>query len=433
MIKGLVDNNKLDRAIELKDEMLVKGLDADPIVYHYLMSGQARVGNGDAVFGLFEELKEKMGGVVSDGVVCGDLMKGYFLRGMEKEAMEVYNEAYNEAAGQVLKYRMSAVAYNSVLDALSKNGKFDEAVNLFGRMMAKHDPPMKLSVNLGSFNVMVDGYCAGGRFKDAIGVFNSMGEMRCRPDTLSYNNLIEQLCNNGMLAEAEELYKGMGEKGVSPDEFTFVLLMDSCFRDGRPDDAAGYFKTMVDSKLRPNLGVYNRLIEGLVKVGKVDEAKSFYELMVGKLKMDDASYELMMKALFGIGKVDEVLAMVGVLLRDEGLEFSAELQEFVKGELGKEGREEDLVKLMEDVEREKAEAAAKEAEAAEKAKASARAAVSSLLPSKLFGNKEEEKAEEEESVAETASETDSVDAVPVEEATVGENRSEATSEQVSAS
>ncbi|XP_058206189.1 pentatricopeptide repeat-containing protein At3g49240, mitochondrial [Rhododendron vialii] len=433
LIKGLVDNSKLDRAIELKDEMLVKGLDADPIVYHYLMLGQARVGNGDGVFGLFEELKEKMGGVVSDGVVCGDLMKGYFLRGMEKEAMEVYNEACDEAAGQVLKYRMSAVAYNSVLDALSKNGKFDEAVNLFGRMMAKHDPPMKLSVNLGSFNVMVDGYCAGGRFQDAIRVFNSMGEMRCRPDTLSYNNLIEQLCNNGMLAEAEELYKGMGEKGVSPDEFTFVLLMDSCFRDGRPDDAAGYFKTMVDSKLRPNLGVYNRLIEGLVKVGKVDEAKSFYELMVGKLKMDDASYELMMKALFGIGKADEVLAMVGGLLRDEGLEFSAELQEFVKGELGKEGREEDLVKLLEDVEREKAEAAAKEAEAAEKAKASARAAVSSLLPSKLFGNKEEEKAEEEESVAETASETDSVDAVPVEEATVGENRSEATSEQVSAS
>lgn len=417
--------------------MLAKGLDADPLVYHYLMLGQARVNNGEGIFSLFDELKEKApGGVVSDGVVCGDLMKGYFLKGMEKEAMEVYYEAIGEGPEGSSRYRMSAVAYNSVLDALSRNGRFeDEAVRLFGRMVEEHDPPRRLSVNLGSFNVMVDGYCVVGRFKEAIEVFNGMWERRCRPDTLSCNNLIEQLCGNGMLGEAEEVYKGMGKKGVSPDEFTFGLLMDSCFRDGRPDDAAGYFKTMVESKLRPNLAVYNRLIEGLVKVGKVDEAKSFYELMVGKLKMDDASYELVMKALFDVGKADEVLAMVGGLLRDEGLEFSAELQEFVKGELGKEGREEDLVKLMEDVEREKAEALAKEAEAAEKAKASARAAVSSLLPSKLFGNKEEEeKAEEEESVAETTSATDdSVDAVPTEEATVGENRSEVTSEQVSAS
>ncbi|CAL5367624.1 unnamed protein product [Camellia sinensis] len=435
LIKGLVDNGKVERAMELKDEMLSKGFTADPVVYNYLMLGHVKNSNADGVFALYDELKEKLGGSVEDGVVYGCLMKGYFLRGMEKEAMD----CYEEAVGHDSKIRMTAVAFNSVLDALSKNGKFDEALKLFDRMMAEHNPPRKLTVNLGSFNVMVDGYCAEGRFQSAIEVFHNMGEKRCRPDTLSYNNLIEQLCNNGMLAEAEELYKGMSEKEVSPDEFTFVLLMDHCFKENRPDDAAGYFGTMVDSKLRPNLGVYNKLIEGLVKVGKVEEAKSFYDLMVGKLKMDDASYEYMMKALFEVGKADVVLEMVGGLLRDDGIEFSAELQEFVKGELSKEGREEDLVKLMEEVEREKAEAAAKEAEAAEKAKASARAAVSSLLPSKLFGTKESEensaaatgnadeatsvneevKLGKEESVPETLLETDTGGVIPDEEAMKG--------------
>ncbi|PSS33000.1 Pentatricopeptide repeat-containing protein [Actinidia chinensis var. chinensis] len=180
--------------------------------------------------------------------------------------------------------------------------------------------------------------------------------------------------------------------------------------------------------------------------------------MVGKLKMDDASYEFIMKVLFEVGKADEVLNMVGTLLRDEAFEFSAELQEFVKGELSKEGREEELVKLMEDVEREKAAAAAKEAEAAEKAKASARAAVSSLLPSKLFGNKESEenseaasenaddansinaelKVEKEDIDAEAPSETDSDDEVPEKEAIEvdhlgeGEVKSEVSSEQITA-
>ena len=59
-------------------------------------------------------------------------------------------------------------------------------------------------------------------------------------------------------------------------------------------------------------------------------------------------------------------------------------------DLRKEGREEDLGKLIEEKERQKAEAKAKEAEAAEAAKRSARAAVASLLPSKLFGKKDGE-------------------------------------------
>ncbi|KAG7980291.1 hypothetical protein I3843_05G175400 [Carya illinoinensis] len=401
LIKGLVDNGRLPKAMELKDEIGVKGFAPDPIVYHYLMTGCVRSGDSDCVFRLYEELKEKLGGFVEDGVVYGGLMKGYFMRGMEKEAMECYEEALGEGS----KVKMSAIANNSVLDALSKNGKFDEALRLFDRMIGEHSPPRRLAVNLGSFNVMVDGYCAEGRFKDAIDVFRKMGDYRCSPDTLSFNNLIEQLCNNGMLGEAEEIYREMGEKGVNPDEVTYVLLMDTCFKEDRADDAAGYFRKMVESGLRPNLAVYNKLVDGLVKVGKIDEAKSFFDLMVKKLKMDVASYKFIMEALSEAGKLDEVLNVVDTMLDDDGVECDEELQEFVKAELRKEGREDDLGKLIEEKERQKAEAKAKEIEAAEAAKRSARAAVSSLLPSKLFGNKdsETESAEASGNVIEAAS------------------------------
>nr|XP_023900926.1 pentatricopeptide repeat-containing protein At3g49240, mitochondrial [Quercus suber]POE50177.1 pentatricopeptide repeat-containing protein [Quercus suber] len=386
LIKGLVDNGRVSKAVELKEEMGVKGFAPDPVVYSYLMSGCVRSGDLDGVFGLFEELKEKLGGFVENGVVYGALVKGYFMKGMEKEAMQFYEEAVGEGS----KVKMSAVAFNSLLDALNKNGKFELGLRLFDRMIEENRPPWCLTVNLGSFNVMVDGYCAQGRFKDAIEVFRKMGEYRCRPDILSFNNLIEQLCDNGLLGEAEEVYGEMSEKGVNPDEFTFVLLMDACFKADRADDAAGYYRKMVDSGLRPNLGVYNKLVDGLVKVGKVDDAKSFFDLMVNKLKMDVASYEFIMKALSEVGKLDEVLNVVDTMLDDDGVELTEELQEFVKGELRKEGREEDLGKLIEEKERQKAEAKAKEAEAAEAAKRSARAAVASLLPSKLFGNKDGE-------------------------------------------
>lgn len=406
-------DNRLDRAMDIKDQMDTRGFAPDPLVYHYLMLGHARNSDADGVFRLYEDLKGKLGGVVEDGVVFGCLMKGYFLKGMEDEAMECYMEAVGEG-----NKKMCAVGYNSVLDALAKNGKFDEALKLFDRMLKEHDPPTRLAVNLGSFNVIVDGYCAQGRFKEAIEVFRSMGEYRCRPDTLSFNNLIEQLCDNGMLVEAEEVYGEMEGKGVNPDEFTYGLLMDTCFKENRPDDAAGYFGKMVESGLRPNLAVYNRLVDGLVKVGKVDEAKSFFDLMVKKLKMDVASYQFMMKVLSEAGRLDEVLGIVDTLLDDNGVDFDEEFQEFVKGELRKEGREEDLTKLMEEKERLKAEAKAKEAEAAEAAKRSARAAVASLLPSKMFGNKETD------SESKPEGEADGLDE--------GEAKSDSASEQVTA-
>jgi len=404
LIKGLVDNNKLERAMEIKSEMDSRGFAPDPLVYHYLMLGHARVSDGDGVLALYEELRERLGGVVDDGVVFGCLMKGYFVKGMEKEAIDCYEEALGK--------KMSAVGYNSVLDALSKNGRFDEALRLFDRMMKEHEPPIKLSVNLGSFNVIVDGYCGEKRFKEAIEVFRKMGEYRCSPDTLSFNNLIERLCDDGRVVEAEEVYGEMEMKGVSPDEFTYGLLMDACFRENRPDDAAGYFRKMVDSGLRPNLSVYNRLVDGLVKVGKVDEAKGFFELMVKKLKMDVASYQFVMKVLSDAGRLDEMLQIVDTLLDDNGVDFDEEFQEFVKVELRKEGREEELTKLMEEKKRLKAEAKAKEAEAAEAAKRSARAAVASLLPSKLFGNKETDSESKSEGDIQALNKESSDDTVP---------------------
>ncbi|CAA3026292.1 pentatricopeptide repeat-containing At3g49240 [Olea europaea subsp. europaea] len=407
LIKGLVDNQKVDNALELKDEMATKGFKPDPTVYSYLMLGLAKNSNPDGIFQLYEELKEKLGQEeVLDGVIYGNLMKGYFLKGMEKEAMECYEKATAEGS----RIKMSAVAYNYVLEALTMNGKFDLAVNLFDRMKNEHDPPRKLTVNLGSYNVVVDGYCAEKRFGRAIEVFNSMGEKSCNPDTLSYNVLIDQLCSNGMLDEAEELYKGMSDKNVNPDEYTFVVLMDTCFKENRPDDAAGYFRTMVESKLRPNLGVYNRMVDGLVKVGKIEEAKSIFDMMLPKLRMNDDAYKFIMNSLFDVGRHDDVLKIVDRMLREDPNDFTEELEEFLQERLRKDGREEELTKLKEDLEREKAEAAARAAEAAEKAKASSRLALSSL---KLFGKKISENADSgEEPLAATSGDAEA-SATPV--------------------
>ena len=388
LVKGLVDNEKVEKAMEIKEEMGVRGFIADPVVYSYLMIGCGKGSDGGGVLNLYEELKEKLGGFVEDGVVYGPLMKGYFLKEMEEEAMECYEEVLGEES----KVKMSAVGYNYVLEALSENGKFDEALKLFEVMKKEHKPPRRLALNLGSFNVVVNGYCGEGKFEEAMEVFRGMGEFRCSPDTLSFNNVMNQMCGNGLLAEAEKLYIEMDEKNkVKPDEYTYGLLMDTCFKEGKIDEGAAYYKTLAESSLRPNLAVYNRLQDQLVKSGKLDDARSFFVMMVSRLKMDDDAYKFIMRAFSEAGRLDEMLKIVDVMLDEDTVRVSEEIQEFVKEELRKEGREGDLQKLMDEKERLKAEAKARELEAEEAKKRSIFNNIASILPLK----REEEKSEDD--------------------------------------
>ncbi|KAL5203712.1 hypothetical protein ABZP36_008583 [Zizania latifolia] len=430
LARSLAENGKLDQTVELKDGMLERGLIApDPQVYAFVMGGFVNAGDGDMVVSLYEELVEKLGGgQILDGMVYGNLMKGYFLKGMEKEAMDCYTEVLAEGS----KVRFEAVSYNMVLDALGRNGRLDDALQLFDRMCQEHDPPRRISMNLGSFNVMVDAYCRAERFQDAIEVFGKMGEKRCAPDALSYNNLIDWLGKNELVREAEELYKEMGECGVNPDEYTYVLLIESCFKVDRVDDSVAYFNKMFDAGLKPNANAFNKVIGGLVKVDRLDEAQGFFNQMPEKeVKPNIASYELLLRAYVDVARLDDAIKMAKGILLDETMVFNDELKALLEGALQKERRDGDMTKLYDDVESEKAEAAAraaeekaraealakeeeerKKAEAKEKEEAAARAsraAIEAVLGRKKEAEKDESAGNVEEAqVVESHSDTDDI-------------------------
>ncbi|CAN8268224.1 unnamed protein product [Cochlearia groenlandica] len=181
----------------------------------------------------------------------------------------------------------------------------------------------------------------------------------------------------------------MDENNVKPDEYTYGLLIDTCFKECKVEEGVAYYKTMVESKLRPNLSVYNRVQDQLVKAGKLDKAKSIFDMMVSKLDMDDEAYKFIMGALSEADRLDEMLKIVDDMLEGDTVRVSDEIQEFVKEELKKGGREGDLEKLIEEKERLKAEAKAKAIEEAEAKKRNQRINIASLISPKAIGEKKE--------------------------------------------
>ncbi|XP_068665474.1 pentatricopeptide repeat-containing protein At3g49240, mitochondrial [Aristolochia californica] len=365
LVRGLAstgDREKIERAISLKNDMLSKGLAPDPVVYDYLISALVEIDDVERALEMFSEVKEKLDSIsgpifIPEDIVrvYGSVMKAYFKKGMEKEAMDFLEELLARENRENTRYRTDAIAYNSVLQALVKNDKLEQAMQLFDRMMDIHSPPRRLTVNLGSFNVMVDMFCSNGRFQEAIAVFRKMDEKKCLPDTLSYNNLIEQLLGAGKIGEAEEIYGEMeGERKVKQDEFTFGLLIDACLGQNRIDDAYNYFMKMVESGLRPSVGVFNKVISQLLKAVQIDRAKELFNQMLEKeVKPDATSYDLIFKGLCDNGKLDDVLEIIRRMLKEDESTFSEELREVVTEALKKEGREEDLARLFDEREKEK--------------------------------------------------------------------------------
>uniref|UniRef100_J3M969 Pentacotripeptide-repeat region of PRORP domain-containing protein n=2 Tax=Oryza brachyantha TaxID=4533 RepID=J3M969_ORYBR len=348
--------------------MLASGfVGPDPQVYNLLMAGFVEAGDGAKAVELYEELKDKVGcEPILDGIVYGSLMKAYFLMGMEEKAMN----CYEEALGVESEVKFGAQSYNGVVDALGQNGRLDDALNLFERMLQEHDPPLRITVDVRSFSVMVDAYCAAGRFDDAIAVFRRMGEWEVIADVAAYNNLIRHLGLQRLVSEAELLYKEMGERGLKADEETHVLLMEGCFRVDRIDNGINYFSRMSELELKPDANAYHKLVDGLIGFGMLDNAHTYFDQMKQQeITPSIASYKALLKAYIGAARLDRSTDVAKDILLDEKLVFSDEMRELLEGALREAGREGDITKLYEDVEREKAEAAARAEE--EKARADA--------------------------------------------------------------
>ncbi|XP_062181386.1 pentatricopeptide repeat-containing protein At3g49240, mitochondrial-like [Phragmites australis] len=364
----VADHGRLADAVELKDEMLNSGfVGPDPKVYSLLMAGFVDAGDGSKAVELYQEQKDKLGGEpVLDGIVYGSLMKAYFLMGMEEKAME----CYNEVLGAESEVRFGAESYNEVVDALGQNGRLDDALKLFDRMLGEHDPPLRIAVDVRSCSVMVDAYCAAGRFEDAIAVFRRMGEWKLVQDVAVYNNLIRHLGLNRLIGEVEVLYNEMCECGVGADEETCILLMEACFNVGRIDDGICYFDKMAELELKPDAAAYHKIVDGLVGFSMLDKAYEYFDQMKDKgVSPSISSYETLLKAYVGAGRLDDAAKVAKGIILDEKVVFSDEVRELLEGALRGDGREDDIAKLYEGVEREKAEAAARAEE--EKARAEA--------------------------------------------------------------
>ncbi|KAF5204939.1 Pentatricopeptide repeat-containing protein [Thalictrum thalictroides] len=343
LTKGLVDAGRISDGIDLLREMLVKGHGADSHVYNNLISGFLNLGNLERANELFDELRERC--VVYDGVVNATFMNWYFKKGMDKEAMESYQDYLDR------KYNMIPATGNVLLEVLLRHGKSAEANALFVSMLNRHKTPNFHAVNSETYNIMVNECFRLGKVSEALAVFRQVGtEQGSRPfhmDGAGYNNMIGKLCENGVVEEAEKLFEEMNSKSIILDYNTYRFIIEAYFKGGRIDDALKLFSRFVfQTTIKANPRFFNMVFGELLNNGKIEEATGVLEAMGDReVNPDPTTYELVISKLCKEGRLDYARNLLVQMVRNR-VGVTPALRSSIDEAFNKEGRIDEIERLF---------------------------------------------------------------------------------------
>ncbi|KAG9130677.1 hypothetical protein Leryth_018086 [Lithospermum erythrorhizon] len=340
--KGLIDAGRIGEASDFLREMLVKGHGADSLVFNNLISGYLSLGNLEKALELFDELKERC--AVYDGVVSATFMEYWFKEGKVKEAMQEY-KGYKDR-----KYRMVPATSNVLLEVLLKYGRKTEAWALFEEMLDNHTPPTFQAVNSDTFSLMVNEMFKEGKIEESMEVFKKCGTAaKSKPfsmDVAGFNNMIVRFSEIDRMEEAEKYFAELQSKSLSPDVTSYKNLIEGYIRLDRCDEALDRYTKMVEAGLRVIPEYANKWFSYLVEKGKIAECVPILTKMAEREpKPDVTTYDIVLRALCNQGDFDTALNIVTQMM-NYSVGFTAALKEFMLAAFEKEGRREEVDKIV---------------------------------------------------------------------------------------
>lgn len=157
------------------------------------------------------------------------------------------------------------VIYRTLLDALCDDGKFEEAVEILGKILRKGLKAPKRCYN----HRLVLSKCSEG--KDVEDIKRKIHEALVRgsvPSSASYNAMAVDLYNEGKIDEGDEVIIEMQDKGFKPKHPIFEAKVAALCKVGKVDEAIKVIEEdMVKVNCLPTARIFSILLKNLSNVG----------------------------------------------------------------------------------------------------------------------------------------------------------------------
>ncbi|XP_004295634.1 PREDICTED: pentatricopeptide repeat-containing protein At4g21065 [Fragaria vesca subsp. vesca] len=294
MIRGYAESQNPMPVIQLYRQMRVSCIEPDTHTYPFLLKAVAKlldVREGEKVHCI-----ALRNGLESLVFVKNALLHLYAVCGQVESAHKVF-ESMSER---------DLVAWNSVINGFSLNGRPNEALTIFREMSLEGVVPdgftmvsllgacaelgalalggrihvymvkLGLTRNAHASNALLDVYAKCGSIREAQKVFGEMEER----SVVSWTALVVGWAVNGFGKEALELFKEFKAEGLVPTEITFVGVLYAFSHCGMVDEGFEYFRMMKEEYgIVPRIEHYGCMVDLLARAGKVKEAYEYIKDM----------------------------------------------------------------------------------------------------------------------------------------------------------
>jgi len=151
-------------------------------------------------------------------------------------AMQIFNVMSQGNKRSEMPAR-NLVTYNTMINALTRNGRYEEAIALFYRMKRNGLTPDKFSYTSLAKAIVTMSEADIDEF------LYDMKEQGTVADSIFYNTIIKTLCEQKKIGSAKRIIVEMERAGIAPDSMTYGLLMKGLIETGNPSAALTLFET----------------------------------------------------------------------------------------------------------------------------------------------------------------------------------------------
>ncbi|XP_073007327.1 pentatricopeptide repeat-containing protein At2g20540-like [Typha latifolia] len=291
MLVGYMRSGDLDAASGFFSEMRRR----DAVSWTTMIAGFAQAGKSTQSLELFREMRRRrvtpdqvtMVALLSACADLGDLELGKWIHGRidssqrGKERLVSVNNALIqmyakcgdvEEAGHIFRVmrRRTTLSWTTMIAGLAMHGRFDDALELFDKMLEKPDTATYLAVLMACSH--------SGRVNDGWRRFEDMARVHgIRPEMRHYTCMVDMLSRANRLPEALELVETMP---VRADEVFWGALLGGCGRNGEVELASYVVDRLVEIKPEKAAGHLLFLANVYAAVSKWEEARRARERMV---------------------------------------------------------------------------------------------------------------------------------------------------------
>lgn len=272
LLESLWKEGKVLEAEELLNKMKEGGYALDTVTYNIVLDGLCKSGKVDKAVETMHEMRNQ------ENAAPGDVDDTY---------VGLVNDDNNRNG-----CTPDLITYSTIINALCKDGKFDEAKKKFVEMIGRNLYPDSII-----YDIFVCNLCKMGKVSSAFRVLKDMEKKGFNKSLQTYNSLILGLGMKGQFFEMYGLMNEMRERGISPNVCTYNNMIRCLCESGQTDDATKLLDEMFTKGVSPNISSFKLLIRPLCQIGEFRPAQEVFDVSLSIFGHKEVLYSFMFNEL----------------------------------------------------------------------------------------------------------------------------------------